>query len=103
MINIDKMVSLRGNLKNQYRKRKYFNRDFHVMKNTYDYLRGYKNYIQIKDISNNYYCSRCYYPSGRRSNKYPYPVREYSYSRNYSHATCYRLENIKLSSIDGGN
>lgn len=102
MVDIDRMVSFRGNLKSPYKRRKYYNRDFHVMKNTYDYLKGCKNYIQIKSTSNNNCLSRCYYPSGRRSNKYPYPVREYSFSRNYSHATCYKLENIRLSSIDGG-
>lgn len=81
----------------KYMKRKYLSRSFHVMENIYDYLNGYKNYIQTKDTSNSYRYIGSYYPSptGRPSNKYPYPVRRYVYSNNYSFATCYKLNNVK--------
>lgn len=99
--NISNMCDLRENLTTRYRCKKYYNREFHVMKNVYDYLDGYKNFIHIKDNSNNYYCTGSFYPSptGRPSNKYPYPVRRYAFSRNYSYATCYKLSNTKLKNI----
>lgn len=94
---IKNIEEIRTNLQTKYKQRKYLNRTFHVMKNKYDYLDGYKNYINIKDISNSYYCSGIRYPSptGKPSRKYPYPVRIYSYLRNYSYATCYKLKNVK--------
>ena len=55
-------------------------------------------------ISNSYHCIGAHYPSpsGRSSRKYPYPVRDYAYLKNYSYATCYRLFDIKLQSMNGG-
>lgn len=102
---IKKISSLRGNLVNQYRQKQYKNRTFHVMENEYDYLCGYKNYFYIKDIMNSYICVGTHYPSptGRPSRKYPYPVKDYRFSRNYSYATCYQLSDVKLKSINGGN
>lgn len=95
---IGKLNSWRGHLKTKYKQQKYFKRTFHVMMNIFDYTVGYKNYIKIKNISNSYYCCGYHYPSptGRPSNKYPYPVRDYAYLRNYSYATCYKLSDIKL-------
>ena len=65
---------------------------------------NYKNYILIKNTSNNYQCIGSHYPSptGRPSNKYPYPVKDYAFIGNYSYASCYYLPYIKLKSI-GGN
>lgn len=101
---IQKISSLRGHLTTTYKQKQYFSRTFHVMKNVYDYLDGYKNYLYIKDTSNSYRCVGAHYPSptGRLSRKYPYPVRDYAYSKNYSYATCYRISDIKLHSINGG-
>lgn len=98
---IQKIESLRGRLNTPYKRRRYFNRAFHVMLNPYDYLKGYKNYLLIKNISNSYSCIGAYYPSptGRPSNKYPYPVREYAYTKNHSYATCYNLNSTKLQNI----
>lgn len=103
--NIQKIISFRGNLNTYYRQRQYFNRAFHVMKNIYDYLSGYTNYLYIKSLSNSYYCTGSYYPSPTRrpSRKYPYPVKKYSYLKNYSYATCYKLFDVKLKNINGGN
>lgn len=101
---IQKIALLRNNLKTTYKKNQYFNRRFHVMKNAYDYINCYKNYLCIKDTSNNYRCIGAHYPSPTRrpSRKYPYPIKDYAYSKNYSYATCYRLSDIKLYSINGG-
>lgn len=76
----------------------------HVMKNVYDYTYGYTNYLCIKDTLNSYYCIGSHYPSPTRipSRKYPYPVKDYSFLKNYSYATCYKLSNIKLLGIHGG-
>ena len=95
---VEKIKSLRRkSYLTKYMQRKYLSRSFHVMENIYDYLNGYKNYIQIKDTSNSYTYVSSYYPSptGRPSNKYPYPVRKYAYSNNYSFATCYKVDNVK--------
>lgn len=101
---IEKINLIRENLNTFYKQKKYFDRSFHVMKNSFDYVSGYKNYLYIKDKSNSYYFSGYHYPSptGRPSNKYPYPRREYDYLRNYSYATCYKLHNLKLTNISGG-
>lgn len=100
---IKKIESLRGHLSTYYKERQYFHRSFHVMKNVYDYTIGYVNYLRIKDVSN-YYCIGSHYPSptGRPSRKFPYPVKDYAYLRNNSYATCYKLSNIKIKSINGG-
>lgn len=100
---IIKIDSYRGHLNTYYKRKRYLNRTFHVMQNAYDYLCGYKNILCIKNNNNNYCCIGSYYPSptGRPSNKYPYPIKEYVYVKNYSYATCYKLENIKLNGIGG--
>lgn len=101
---IRKIESIRGNLSTYYKERQYFHRSFHVMKNVHDYTIGYVNFLQIKDISN-YHCIGSHYPSptGRPSRKYPYPVYDYAYLKNRSYATCYKLSDTKLLSINGGN
>lgn len=99
---IQKIESIRNNFRHctYYQERQYFHRTFHVMKNIYDYTNGYVNYLEIKDVSN-YKCIGSHYPSPTRrpSRKYPYPVKDYAYSRNYSYATCYRLSSVKLGGI----
>lgn len=101
---IQKIESIRGCLDTTYRQRQYRNRSFHVMKNFYDYLPGITNYYQLKDISNSYCCVGSHYPSptGRPSNKYPYPVKDYKYKENNSYVTCYRLSDLKICGISGG-
>lgn len=102
---IKRIESIRNSLRycSYYKERQYFNRTFHVMRNIYDYISGYVNYFQIKDVSN-YQCIGSHYPSptGRPSRKYPYPVKDYAYLRNRSYATCYKLSDVKLKSIRGG-
>lgn len=73
--------------------------DSHFMKNIYDYVPGMVNYYEVKSSSVNY-TSEYYYPSGRRSNKYPYPVRKSIYSSNRSVAKCLRLSNLRLVNIE---
>ena len=36
------------------------------------------------------------------SRKYPYPVKDYSFLKNNSYASCYKLSNIKLLDFHGG-
>ena len=97
-----KLEEYRYKIRNGYASKyiisKYKNREVHLMKNIYDYTPGYKNYLLIKDTDNCYICTGSYYPSptGRPSNKYPYPVRKYRYSNNYSYATYLKLSNTKL-------
>lgn len=101
---LEKLYDLRSGLRNKYcsdyKKRKYLHRKDHIMTNPYDYVQGYKNYMFVKSgISNSYICSGSHYPSGRRSNKYPYPIKDYVYMRNKSLATCYKLDNLQLKNI----
>lgn len=70
-----------------------------LMYNELDYSEGYKNFLFIKDSSKNY-SSYHYYPSGRPSNKYPYPITKYKYDTNLSLARCYKLKNIKLKEVN---
>ena len=65
------------------------------------YEKGVRNYCFIKGNSNSYYCSGLRYasPTGRASRKYPYPVQKYEYLRNFSIATCYKLNDIQLKKI----
>jgi len=102
--NIQRISLYRRHLTNYYRMKMYYTREFHLMMNVYDYNKNYKNYILIKNTSNNYQCIGSHYPSptGRPSNKYPYPVKDYAFIGNYSYASCYYLPYIKLKSI-GGN
>ena len=99
---LSKLEEYRYKIRNGYASKyiisKYKNREVHLMKNIYDYTPGYKNYLLIKDTDNCYICTGSYYPSptGRPSNKYPYPVRKYGYSNNYSYATYLKLSNTKL-------
>lgn len=97
-----KLNEYRNKIRNRYASKyiisKYKNRKIHVMKNIYDYTPGYKNYLYIKRLNNCYICTGSYYPSptGRPSNKYPYPVRKYEYFSNYSYVTYLKLSNTKL-------
>lgn len=79
--------------------KKYNIKSEYLMGDIYDYHPYKKNYFIIKDkyIS---YDSYTYYPSptGRRSNKYPYPVIGYDYSRNMSLARCIPLNILSIKS-----
>lgn len=72
-----------------------------LMKNTSDYINcNLKRYLLVKDHSLSY--DKIYrYPSptGRPSNKYPYPVPVYKYSHNVSLAECFDLKKIVLTGI----
>ena len=99
---LSKLREYRYEIKNRYATKyiisKYKNRKVHLMKNIYDYTPGYKNYLCIKNTDSSYTYIGSYYPSptGRPSNKYPYPVRKYRYSNNHSYATYHKLSNTKL-------
>lgn len=83
---------------NKYKIKKYMNRNIHLMKNVYDFTHGYKNYIRIKHVGNSYKCVGSHYqsPTGRLSNKYPYPVKDYKFSENNSYAIFQKLFQTKL-------
>lgn len=72
----------------------------HFMKSPIDFKDGYKNFYLLKDkyIS---YSRFSYYPSptGRRSNKYQYPVSGYNYKDNKSLAKCLKLNDVTLNYI----
>lgn len=71
----------------------------HLMRNPYDYLAGEENYYLAKDSCNSYMTSS-YYPSGRPSNKYPYPITKHTYLENHSLAKCMKLKQLKLKGIN---
>lgn len=73
----------------------------HLMKNPYDYKISNENFYLVKDKIKSY-TSYLYYPSptGRPSNKYPYPVTAYAFNENLSLAKCMKLDYLKLKSID---
>lgn len=75
-------------------------KNINLMRNPYDYRCCFENYILVKDYLKSY-DSYTYYPSptGRSSNKYPYPVTDYLYNHNMSLANCYLLNMLKLKSV----
>lgn len=73
-------------------------KDSYLMRNPFDYRVCEKNYYLIKDRIKNYF-GDSYYPSGKRSNKYPYPIKRYTYMSNVSLAECLSLKNLKLKNI----
>lgn len=87
------------NLKSIINKKTYVN----FMKTPHDYKNKYENFYLVKPISKSY-SMYSYYPSptGRKSNKYPYPVTGYKYSHNLSLAKCENLNNINISYLFGG-
>ena len=72
----------------------------HLMKNPFDYRLGSENFYFVKDSIKSYR-SYSYYPSptGRPSNKYPYPVTDYRFYKNMSLAKCTSLNSLKLKNI----
>lgn len=72
------------------------------MKNPIDYKNKNENFYLIKDDSKSY-SSYSYYPSptGRSSNRYPYPVTAHRYACNKSLAKCEKLNDIKISYLGG--
>lgn len=72
---------------------------YHLMVNPYDYRPGLKNYFKVKNLLISYN-TEYYYPSGRPSNKYPFPVAKQHFNKNISLAKCMALESLKIKSID---
>lgn len=72
---------------------------YNVMRNPFDYRVLKENYILVKDQSKSF-TSYTYYPSGKPSNKYPYPLRGYNFNYNASLGRCYILENLQLNNIN---
>ena len=79
----------------------YKNTEHYFMRNPYDYRIGKQNYYLVKDKMKSY-SSYSYYqsPTGRKSNKYPYPVTGYHFNKNLSFARCMKLKNLKLRNIN---
>lgn len=86
--------------------KKYFNNIINnktyvnLMKTPNDYKDKFENFYLVKDQYKSY-SSFSYYPSptGRRSNKYPYPVTAYKYNKNKSLAKCEKLMEITISNL----
>lgn len=70
----------------------------YVMRNPYDYRVKSQNYYLVKDKIKSY-DSYSYYPSGRPTRKYPYPVTVYSFDKNVSLAKCVKLQFLRLKNI----
>lgn len=77
------------------------NKPYCVIEDIINYNDKCKNYLIIKDFSNNYKCIgyRWLSPTGRPSRKYRYPEKEYKYIGNYSIASCYKINEIKFETI----
>ena len=77
--------------------KKYKKRSEYLMEDIYDYSPGKQNYFVVKDKFQSY-SSYTYYPSptGRPSNKYPYPVTGYNFDTNVSLARCIPLNILSL-------
>ena len=71
-----------------------------LMESIDDYKDGKNNYYYVKKITKSY-DSYSHYPSptGRPSNKYPYPVTEYEYNMNKSIATCNKMKDVRVCNI----
>lgn len=70
----------------------------HKMKTPFDYLAHKENFFNVKYIDKSY-SMQYYYPSGRRSNKYRYPLVRYEFKKNYSLAKCMSLNSIRLKEV----
>ena len=77
------------------------NKKYKLMKTVNDYI-GCKltRFIKVKDTSLSYYKTYKYpSPTGRRSNKYPYPVAVLHYNHNLSLAQCFDLNTLVMTGI----
>lgn len=74
-----------------------YNTYVNLMSSPIEYIAKKENFYLLKDCSKSYE-SYSYYPSptGRSSNKYPYPMTSHRYKFNRSLAKCERINNIKL-------
>lgn len=70
----------------------------HKMKVPFDYVIGQENFFSVKCVDKSY-SSQPYYPSGRRTNKYQYPVIRHTFKENCSLAKCIPLNSIKLKEV----
>ena len=70
----------------------------HKMKVPFDYVVGKENFFSVKCVDKSY-DSQLYYPSGRRTNKYQYPIIRHTFKENYSLAKCMPLNSIKLKEV----
>ena len=70
----------------------------HKMKVPFDYVVGKENFFSVKCVDKSY-DSQPYYPSGRRTNKYQYPIIRHTFKENYSLAKCMPLNSIKLKEV----
>ena len=70
----------------------------HKMTTPFDYLVNKENFFNVKYIDKSYRM-QYYYPSGRRSNKYRYPLIRYEFKKNYSLAKCMSLNSIRLKEV----
>lgn len=75
-----------------------------LMNSPVDYKSKSENYYLIKTEAQSY-STYSYYPSptGRKSNKYPYPVTGYRYENNLSLAKCEKIKNINILHLLGGD
>lgn len=73
-----------------------------LMKNPMDYKNRNENFYLVKDADKSY-SSYSYYPSGRPSRKYPYPLTSYRFNCNKSLAKCKKINNITILDLGGFN
>lgn len=70
----------------------------HLMNDPTDYKNNKENAYLVK-VPNASFVSSSFYPSGRPTNKNPYPITEYTWDRNLSLAKCTRLEDANMKHI----
>lgn len=93
-----KFYQIDKNIKEKEFKNILLNKNTHLMSDPTNYIEDTNNYYLVKDRSKSYF-RESYYPSGRPSNKYRYPVTKYSFLTNVSLAKCMSFENFTLRNI----
>lgn len=84
----------------RYRNNKNIWENENIMRNPFDYKFDKNNFYFIKEPAKSYGgYSKYPSPTGRKSNKYPYPVKHYVYCSNVSIANVMKLDNLKLKYI----
>lgn len=69
-----------------------------LMENPFEIKRDKENYYIVKDIDK-CYSTRSYYPSGRPSRKYRYPIKDYKFHENVSLAKCILKDECTIENI----
>lgn len=71
-----------------------------LMNSPLDYKHKKENFHLVKGFSKSF-VTKSYYPSGRSSRKYPYPITYHEFDKNLSLAKCNKLNDVNISYLGG--